>query len=329
VAGRAFAFADPKIIDLASKFFIPVTGDDWYQRRRQDDEGEFFRNMASQGPRKGAGGSTRQGIYTLTADGDLLEFKNAGQDVDATREQLERALKKWKALPPAKTKPGAVTVPEHGKVDANYSRTPPANGLIVKVFARILDVKDGGFCRGTCESAGGMKAARDFLWLTADDVSAMIPTKNETGFQYAVPSSVARRIARFHFVDNTQGEPSFWKKADVRKLDLTFTVSAATAEAITLRLDGAILLSNGKDRGYDARLGGTLRYNLKAKVFDRFDVAAVGDHWGDDTVTSSGSRPGKTPFGVAFSLADPKRPSDRVPPQAARDWSIYMGQRGE
>jgi hypothetical protein len=199
----------------------------------------------------------------------------------------------------------------------------------VKVFARILDVKDGGFCRGACESAGGMKAARDFLWLTADDVNAMIPTKNEIGFQYAMPPSVAGRVARFHLVDNTQGEPNFWKKTDVRKIDLTLTVTAATAEVVTLRLDGAILLSNCKDRGYDARLGGTLLYNLKAKTFDRFDVAAVGDHWGDDTVTSSGSRPGKTPFGIAFSLADPKRPSDRVPPQAARDWSIYMGQRDE
>ena len=116
--------------------------------------------MASQGPRKGAGGSTRQGIYTFTADGDLLEFKNAGQDVVATRDQLERALKKWKALPSVKTKPGVVTVPEHGKLDAKYSRTPPVNGQIVKVYARILDVKDNGFCRGTCESAGGMKVFR-------------------------------------------------------------------------------------------------------------------------------------------------------------------------
>ena len=40
-----------------------------YQRRRQDAEGEFFRKVADQGPRKGKGGATRQGIYCFTASG--------------------------------------------------------------------------------------------------------------------------------------------------------------------------------------------------------------------------------------------------------------------
>ena len=47
------AFSDPEIIKLATEDFVPVTGDDWYQRRRQDAEGEFFRKVADQGPRKG------------------------------------------------------------------------------------------------------------------------------------------------------------------------------------------------------------------------------------------------------------------------------------
>ena len=56
---------------MAQEQFVPVTADDWYQRRRQDAEGKFFRQVADQGPRKGQGGSTRQGIYVLTADGEL------------------------------------------------------------------------------------------------------------------------------------------------------------------------------------------------------------------------------------------------------------------
>src|SRR6478672_1245892 len=62
---------------MATEDFVPVTADDWYQRRRQDAEGEFFRKVADQGPRKGEGGSTRQGIYCLTAAGQLLNYKNA------------------------------------------------------------------------------------------------------------------------------------------------------------------------------------------------------------------------------------------------------------
>ena len=47
---------------MANEEYIAVAGDDWYQRRRDDAEGQFFRRVADQGPRKGTGGSTRQGI---------------------------------------------------------------------------------------------------------------------------------------------------------------------------------------------------------------------------------------------------------------------------
>ena len=330
MAGRAFAFADPRIIELAKTEFIPVVGDDWYQRRRKDDEGDFFRSMAEQGPRKGAGGSTRQGIYTFTADGTLLEFKNAGQDAEATLDQLQRGLKKWKALPAAKRKPGAIAIAEPAKIDPGYTRTLPAGGLVLKVHARILDMKNDAFCRGTCDSTGSMKASRDFLWITAAEAKALAPAKDDVGFLYQLPAGVAQRIARFHLVDNTRGEPNFWTKKDVKELEMTLTVTAKTAEAITLRLDGAAYLTNVKDnRGYEAKLGGTLRFDVKSKAFDRFDLAVVGDHWGDDSVTQNGSRPGKSQFGVAFGLADPKLPSERVSPQAARDWDLYMGKRDE
>src|SRR5205823_3369628 len=83
----------------------PVAGDDWYQRRRQDAEGAFFRKVADQGPRKGAGGSTRQGIYCLTPDGTLLAYKNAGQAPDVMREVLRRGLAEWKKLPATRRKP--------------------------------------------------------------------------------------------------------------------------------------------------------------------------------------------------------------------------------
>src|SRR5215211_689002 len=103
------------MIRLASKEFVPVSADDWYQRRRDDAEGEFFRKVADQGPRKGKGGSTRQGIYCFTASGKL-------------------ALKRFEALPASEREPGSVKVPDHGKVDARYARTPPEGGLILRAY---------------------------------------------------------------------------------------------------------------------------------------------------------------------------------------------------
>jgi hypothetical protein len=326
VAGRAFAFADPRVITLATKEFIPVTADDWYQRRRQDDEGVFFRKVADQGPRKGLGGATRQGIYTLTADGELLEFKNAGQDADATHEQLQRALKKWRALPAAKTQPGAVTVPDPCEPDAKYSRTPPHDGVIVKVHSRILDREGTGYVRGTCDFTGGMKAARDFLWLTADDVRALCTLEGEASKPLPMPAAVASRMARFHLIDNTRGEPRFWKSTEVAELKLTLTLQSQDAKERTFAVIGTAKMTTAtQDRGYDATLQGTIVVAQGAVT--GFDLVAVGDHWGDDSVTNSGCRPGRTPLGVAFTLADATTPGNRVPPQAVRDRDLYFGKR--
>ena len=89
--GRVLTFADAEIIRLTKEQFVPVTGDDWYQRRRQDAEGEFFRKVADQGPRKGKDGSTRQGIYVCTASGRMLAYRNH-QDAAVMRGVLKQAL---------------------------------------------------------------------------------------------------------------------------------------------------------------------------------------------------------------------------------------------
>src|SRR5262249_60617585 len=93
---------------MATDDYVAVAADDWYQRRREDAEGKFFRGVADQGPRKGENGSTRQGIYCFTADGKLLAYKNAGQSPDAMREMLRLRLRGGKKLPDERPRPGAV-----------------------------------------------------------------------------------------------------------------------------------------------------------------------------------------------------------------------------
>ena len=329
IAGRVSAFSDREIIRMATEDFVPVTADDWYQRRRQDAEGEFFRKVANQGPRKGEGGATRQGIYVLTADGELLSWKNAGQNADVTRDELNRALERFKKLPASRREPGAVEIGEPGKLDPAYTRTPPPGGLIVRVHARILDHTGDEFCKGSCKTTGGDASARDFLWLTRDEVRSMAPAKTDIRFTYDVPKPVAERIVRFHLIDNTRGEPTFWDAKHVRHSKLKLTVIRATPDAIDLRLDGEALLSTDADpskadRGYDVRLRGDLRYLPAKQTFDRFDVAAVGDHWGEGTFTR-GARPDRKPLGVAFGLIAGERAADRVPPQGAREVRRYFG----
>jgi hypothetical protein len=317
------AFADAEIIRMATEDFIPVAADDWYQRRRKDAEGDFFRGVADALGRTGPGGRTRQGIYLFAADGTPLGYKNH-QDPDVMRGVLRDGLRKFARLPAAKRKPGAVVVPDRGKVDPNYSRTPPPGGLTVKVYTRILDLKGGEYARGTCPTLGGDKAARDHLWITAAEVEQLAPANAEVGFRYDVPAQVAERIARFHLVDNTRGEPPAWPREEVRANRMGLRVVAATADAVELKLDGEVGLASAADpaeadRGFVARLAGDLRYAPAEGTFDRFDVVAVGWHWGDGPFTRE-SRPGKSLLGLVFALT-----ADRIPPQGIRYEKGYYG----
>jgi hypothetical protein len=314
-------FADAEVIRMAREEFIPVAADDWYQRRRQDAEGKFFRSVADQGPRKGVGGSTRQGIYVFTAAGKLLAYRNH-HDPAVMRSVLQKALRDWQKLPEGQRKAGAVEVGQAGKTDTAYHRAPPAGTLIVNVYTRILDKgADGEFSVGSSKFTGGNRAARDHLWLTEAEWQGLIPASPRKGQAVSVPSAIAYRIARFHLCDNTRGEPPAWRREEIRSLKLGLTVEEVSDSVVTLRLDGSALLATDADlekagRGFDARLLGWVRYDRKKGVIDRFDVVAVGEHWGESPLTRR-ARPGRTPLGVAFELSGGAA-ADRVPPQGAR-----------
>ena len=326
--GRALTWADPKIIDMAQKNFVPVAADDWYQRRRQDDEGEFFRKVADQGPRKGAGGGTRQGIYVFSAGGILLGYRNH-QDPDVMRKFLVDSLTAWQKLPAKDRIPRAVQVGEVSKVDRQYHRELPKGGVVVNVYTRILDRKsDGEVCAGTCKFPGGDRPAHDHLWLLPEDLQSLMPAAAKVGDRIALPKNLTQRVLRFHLIDNTRGEPPFWQRDHVRQGELFAVVEKRAGDAMTLKLEGRCLLATSAegakaDRGYEARLLGSVQIDLAAKKLERFDLVAFGDHWGQGTYTG-GARPGRTPLGVVFELSNGKAAADRVPPQAAREWSAYV-----
>ena len=266
----------------------------------------------------------------MTPSGKLLAYKNA-QDAEVMRETLALGLKRWKALPASERTAGAVEVPAMGKVDANYTRTPPEGGLILRASTRILDRDKDKFVRGTCDSPGGDRPARDHVWLTKSEWQALVPAEPRVGQTVPMPPAVTRRLARFHLLDNTRGEPAYWEAGDVRKAELTWTVKAVTPEEVTMEATGSALLADDADpkkakRGYDVALRGLLRYDRAKKAVTRLDLLAVGDHWGHTTYTA-GERPGRTPLGVAFELTPGKEAAERVPPQAAREEAEYYRAR--
>jgi len=307
-------------------------GDDWYQRRRQDDEGDFFRKVAAQGPRGGKTTSSNQGVYCLTADGRLLGYIPGDVDPARMKEMIESSLAKWRRLPAQVRRPNAIEVGEPAKVDPRYDRHPPEGGLIIEVHTRALERDEAqGFRDAECEF--GDATATDHLWITREEAEQLrSPRPNATpkvGDSWPVPDAVARRIARFNLVDNTRGEPFHWSNEQLREFGMTLTVTEVTPDVVRLRLEGRFELTNEHEpqpqpdrRGFVGTILGRLAYDRASQTWTQFDLVAVGDHWGTPGIVEPG-RPGKAPVGVAFRLVVTPSPADLVPPQAARDLFNY------
>lgn len=236
---------------------------------------------------------------------------------------LRRALDVWRALPASERRPGAIQI-EDLTADPRFTRTPPPGGLILRSFTRALEGDAPDRLRAARIETYGAQAGpqHDHVWLTKSEWQALVPPNVHMDMQFPVPEPVMLRIFRYHLVDGTVGEPTFWSREQVRSGTMTLTVESVTASRVRLRLDGHALLATaaeGSDRGYDVRLLGYLDYRPLEQAFERFDVVAQGDAWGGNPVYSAAEgRIGRRPLGVAFELASGELPSDRVPPQGAR-----------
>ncbi len=291
---RASTFAQPEIIELLKTRFIPVAIDQAYQRRQRDTEGDFYRKIAGQGPRDDFR-STTQGFYVATATGKLLMYNNNRHPAKVLR-LMKQALDDFEAEP---TLSAAVAELRAEKIDPRYNVAPPKGGLVLRVHAKVLD----GYAPTTNRWRRVFQAAlsRDNLWISAKEHQALVRGE--------MPKRLQQRIARFHLVDNTRGEPPMWRSAEIRELDMTLSDG---------ELQGTIELATKRgDRGFDAELKGKIDVQPGRVV--RFDMVCLGEFYGEGRHTR-GAPKGRFPLAISFTLADGTDMADRIPPQGSRGW---------
>ena len=276
---------------MLSTRFVPVAIDQAYQRRQQDTEGEFYRRIAGQGPRNDFQ-STTQGFYIATASGELLLYNN-NRDPDKLRRLMQEKLAEFDSRV---TTASEIRAEE---IDARYNVSPPEGGLVVRVQAKVL----GGYEQSTDRWREIFQNAlsRDNLWITEGEHQALVRGE--------LPASLQQRIARFHLVDNTRGEPPMWKREEIVDLEMTLNDG---------ELNGVVHLETGNgNRGYDAEVKGFVE--VTDGVVSRFDIVALGDFWGEGAYTGRAPE-GKFPLAISFRLADGTDVADRIPPQGSRGW---------
>lgn len=299
---RLLVFSNPEVQKLLKEKFIPVAANDWYQRRRQDAEGEFFRAMASQGPRKGQGGSTRQGHYVFTAGGKLLGYNN-NRGPEKRLKMMHDALKKWSQLPASDK---TMQVPAFTNPDLKFHRALPEGGTILKVYSRALENNQGELTAMTQQQTGSM-AAVDHLWIKKNEVTQLHKLIQDGGG--ALPKWFTYRLTRNHLVDSTRGEPPHWKLDEIKILNLNID----KAGTITGNFHQQ---TKNNQRGFKGEGHGRIQFDTQGNL-KTFELLVIGQHWGEGQYTK-GARPGKTPLGFVFQLSDGKKPQDTIPPQGMR-----------
>ncbi len=323
--GRAAAWSDPKVQDLASRF-VPVADEVGYLQTAKGPECDLFRKIAEQGHYAGRTKptATRQGIYAATTDGTLLASINTA-DPAAMAEMLEKALAKWDELPDEARAPETELDADRAHASRAESRFP-RTGISLVEYTRDLP-HEGGPDDWRKDSWN-----IDHVWLTRKEARGFFPLERTVGSRRVVPEHLARRMAMFHLVDFAYGQTSCYSPSDVEKASLSSEVTAVEGETVRVRIEGAFrTVARGRwpvnsrepvgeqERGFEGTLVGHATYDFAEDRLIAIELVVVGNRWGGTQYNCRHDGLEPSPVGFVLRLEDDE--AARVPPQFI--WSDY------
>jgi hypothetical protein len=291
---RAVIINDPEISTLLRRRFVPVAIDQHIHRRLEGAEGKLFADLVQRAVRFPE--LSAQGFYVMSSAGELIGFHHT-QDPLVVRRML------WSALDAHAEDSPSDPVPANAR--DRFSLDVPDGAAVLDVVSKVL----GGYSEPLTprEKALQESYGRDHCWVRSDEVLELA--------RGVVPPSLLTRIARFHLVDNTRGEPPMWRADQVRHASATLDGG---------RLEGSVEIGTaGAQRGYTAALFGYVR--AEADGLKDFDVVVRGGAWGRGYYNGGAPR-GKYPLAIRFTLTEGAWPFDAIPPGAARTRRMeYLG----
>jgi len=285
------AFNDPEVVRLLSDKFVPIATD-YLDGKRHDADGEFFRKVTKSIPYR------QSGACVFKADGEVLAVGTATTKAEVMQ-VMQSALQKFR--PPSQPYQIEPANPVDGK---NYQPIqPPPGAAVVNCIMTHLSEKGAGYYPGSFEKLLAHTAGMDRLWVRKDEAQALAEGR--------FPETLKRRIARWHLIDNY----FFGQNADkaVKKFEVTLTDGRLTGsvEIGGLRLDllGFIEVKEGK----------VTRFDLVAKGTRQYPPGAKGGYYQELSTEPF-------PVAYAFTLADPKHFTFKIPPHTvlAHSEAVYF-----
>gem|GEM_PF-2010120 len=301
-------FKNQEVINRLKTEFIPFAGNtnELQVSKFDSPEKAWFLSTGSKLSPNITKGGTAQGFYVVGADGQGYAYSISGRQKDEFMRLLDEGMAKFRASPSVPIKLDILPI-------KTWTRTPPKDSLVVRTISRVLPLPAGADVRNT-------SIGRDHYWIFSEDVAEI---KNAKGTTFPMPTKMARRMARFHLVDNVRGEPNRWRYDNARVLDITMKRLSPTDYSF----EGLYKLTNmeaqgGKEKGIAGRITGVITLDSKTMRATNFEAFAEGYAWGDH-VNTSGAPPGKFPIKIAFRSVDDEI-SRSVSPQQSYFWDEYL-----
>ncbi len=290
---------------LAAKFVPAADACDRMQKKFcQDADALLFRKFSSgkfmfSSHRGGPGG---QGQYAVAPSGELLASCSTTQPKLMVK-MLKAALEKWEKLPREKRLLPKAPDPKAAERWRKWDKLYPQDGLVLHVVSR--DQKRVRWPDWN----------QDYAWFNKEEARAFLPTEPKKDAKHEVPRKLVDRLARFHLIDNVYAlNYTFFPQEAIKKARLTATVVQVVGDLVSLRFEGETRASilAPKKLGFEPKLLGRAKYNLKDQKFVSFELVAVGKRWGLGNCNQRHD-PSPAPMGIVFTLAGDS-PAERIPP---------------
>jgi hypothetical protein len=302
VLGRR-VWSDDDVQKLAAKFLC-VADEVWCLEHLEDKGPRFFQAFGKKVPKdRWYAEGTKQGVYSMTADGEYLGAHPGRHDKEQTIALLTDALERWEKVVKEK---GLQPQPIPRRAGRLWDRTgvvPRAGGIAGAGAAMILQVNSRDLPRadGRYAGPGEYRTAWNQNWLdfTPEEIAGFLP---KNGARTEVPPSLFRRMAREALIDNVRGQAGSWGESAIRKAMLTTEPVSTQGDLQTVRFEGEFRAEEPR-KSYDGKLRGKAVYDARKKAFTSFELVAVGVRTGGTGLANFRTEgEGDSGLGVSFIL---------------------------
>jgi hypothetical protein len=262
---------------------------------------------------------TRQGIYVLTADGELLASVRPAS-ADSVLATMQRGLHAWSA----RSAEGAES-PHAPFSVAIGEDSYPAGGLVLELVVR--DLTGAGEPRSRPAGSGTFPARSayvprawnlDHVWFSRAEALQWIPREIEIGSECSLPEDLVARVVCLHLLDSVNGSlPRRFRPEDVRSSWIRTEVVALDGTLARLHITGRTR-AHGEGRASHAsanrmetRLLGDATFDLESQAFHRFEAVALGRC---AEYRSPNSETATEPREIGFAFHMPVSGQERTPP---------------